>query len=84
MAIVVPHFHTALAIVAETNHVLTVPQSLVQSGWRGLAQHSPPLSLPPNCVAMLWHLRTQHDPVQQWLRGVIAEVASRTFDRLTC
>lgn len=74
VALAVPHFATALAVVAATDHVLTTPQSMARAS--GMAVFAPPLPLPPHGVAMLWHPRTQHDPVQQWLRTLVARVAA--------
>ncbi|MEQ1569108.1 MAG: LysR substrate-binding domain-containing protein [Myxococcota bacterium] len=80
VAYAVPHFHTALALVAATDFVLTVPRTML-TRWRGLVAVDPPLALPPIAISMCWHNRTHHDPVQQWVREVVEGVAGDRADR---
>lgn len=78
VAYAVPHFATALALVAATDCVLAVGQRLAEvlAEAHGLALLPPPLLLPAFPVSMLWHARTEHDPAQRWLRGLVASVAA--------
>lgn len=73
-----PHFSTALALVAETDLVLTTYASVARrlAPSFGLALRPPPLAMPDFPVHLLWHPRTDSDPAQRWLRGVIAETIS--------
>lgn len=79
VGVVVPHFHTAVAVVAGSDHVLTVPRTVVSGpGTAGIVILAPPVSLAPIPVSMLWHARTHPDPVQRWLRDLVERVASET------
>lgn len=74
----VPHFATALAVVQATDHVLTTHGRLIEAHPLQLRAFSPPVALPPIVVSMLWHPRTDPDPVHRWFRGVVSRVAARS------
>ena len=75
VALALPHFTTALAVVAASDHVLTTASRLVAmfTDTFGLVSLSPPVEMPDFILSMLWHARTEHDPAQRWLRQRIAE-----------
>jgi len=73
VTLAVPHFTTALAVVAGTDHVCTTAASLVR-GRSDLAVVDPPIPMAPFPVSLLWHERTEHDRVQRWLREQVVEV----------
>jgi DNA-binding transcriptional LysR family regulator len=74
VAVTAPHFLAALALVAASDLVLTTPRRVAQTqtGCLPIVLLEPPLPLPPIPVSMLWDGRTHQDPVQRWLRGVVA------------
>jgi len=75
----VPHFVTAVAIVAESNMVISLPARLA----RRFATAVPvsclpmPIPIPPITTTMIWHERRQDDPLHQWLRNQIVRAAER-------
>ncbi len=76
VALRVPHFHSALAITAESDLVLTAPAALTTLAKRfGLCTLPPPLPLPEHSVDLIWHQRFAADPGHRWLRDQIAAVA---------
>ena len=75
IALRVPSFSAALAIVAESDLVLTAPASLEQHvSASALSSHAPPLPLPKHAVTMLWHPRFTEDAPHRWLRDLLVEV----------
>lgn len=78
VAVRVPQFSTALAIVAQTDLVLTAPSALLAAGGTGaeLVSLAPPVQLPEHAVTMVWHPRFSEDPAHRWLRGILAETAA--------
>jgi DNA-binding transcriptional LysR family regulator len=72
----VPHFTAVPYIVSTSDLVVTVPQKLAESAAApfGLKWIEPPLPLPTLQTNVFWHRRFNHDPGNQWLRGLIGEV----------
>jgi DNA-binding transcriptional LysR family regulator len=77
IAVVVPHFLVAPAIVATSDLVWTAPASLAQAlaARYPLALRPPPLAIPSFAIAMRWHLRLDRDPGLAWLRAQLHAVA---------
>ena len=78
VAIVVPTFAAAAAVVAATDHVASLPASFVdllgpRLGLRRIATPLPPIAVTIN---LLWHERTHHDPAQRALRELIVRVVA--------
>lgn len=77
IALRIPHFYTALAIVARSDLILTAPAALSQL----VSDHLPvvalpaPLRLPQHTVNLTWHERFSKDQGHAWLRRLVAEVA---------
>jgi DNA-binding transcriptional LysR family regulator len=75
----VPFFLAALALVAETDYILTISLRLARrlAPRFGLRMIAPPraLGLEPYAVAQLWHPRNERDPGHRWLRDAVAEAA---------
>jgi DNA-binding transcriptional LysR family regulator len=74
----VPYFGAALAAVAETGLVATLPQRLVAA--QPLAEDRvrvvpAPSEFEPLQFRMVWHPRLDDDPAQQWLRELVRLVA---------
>jgi DNA-binding transcriptional LysR family regulator len=80
VAVVVPTFTAAAAIVAETDLVASLPDSLV--GVLGprlaLQRVTTPLTPIATPINLLWHERTHHDPVLRAFRELLAEVVGGT------
>jgi DNA-binding transcriptional LysR family regulator len=77
IALRVPHFSSALTIVAQSDLVLTAPHSLNEfPAASALACHPAPLELPEHAVTMLWHPRFTEDPAHRWLRDLMVEVTA--------
>ena len=78
VAIVVPTFAAAAAVVAATDHVASLPATFVdllgpRLGLRRIATPLPPVAVTIN---LLWHQRTHHDPAQRALRELIVRVVA--------
>jgi DNA-binding transcriptional LysR family regulator len=75
VAITIPHFIAAPAIIRETDAIATLPQRIAQTLSDGLALFEPPMVLPSFTIETVWHERNHNDPGHAWLRGCISEVA---------
>jgi DNA-binding transcriptional LysR family regulator len=75
VAVRVPFFRVAPAIVARTDLVVTLPARLanVARTLYGLRVLSAPLELPPFAVQQVWHEGKDDDPALGWLRGQVRE-----------
>lgn len=69
----VAHYYGALAIVAESDLLATVPENSV-SGMRGLQKLPLPFAIPGARVRQFWHRRAHKDPANQWIRTLIANL----------
>jgi DNA-binding transcriptional LysR family regulator len=78
IAVTVPQFLVAPSIVAETDLVLTTGRRIAGkvASALGLEVFTPPVSLKPFAVRMIWHPRTENDSFGQWLRSTLREAAS--------
>jgi DNA-binding transcriptional LysR family regulator len=77
IALRVPHFSTALAILAESDLVLTAPASLTHYPYTAkLASIPTPIGLPEHAITMLWHPRFTEDPAHRWFRELLVEVTA--------
>jgi DNA-binding transcriptional LysR family regulator len=77
VALRLPHFYAALAIVARSDLVFTAPASLAKlaAADRALVVLPAPLRLPGHVVHLVWHERHSHDPGHTWLRDIVAQAA---------
>jgi DNA-binding transcriptional LysR family regulator len=73
-----PSFLSAALAVAESDHVLTSPelQARLAAGLT-LASFEPPVRVPPVRLTVTWHARRQSDPLFDWLRRRLRELASQ-------
>lgn len=80
IALRMPHYLAAPAVVAATDLVMTVPQMLSQALARGYALKTlpPPIALPRIVVRQFWHARFHRDPGNKWLRAQIASLFAPT------
>jgi DNA-binding transcriptional LysR family regulator len=86
VAVRVPYFESAKRIVAETDYIATIPAALgnppVCSGTRSrrrapLACLKPPVAIPGFVLQAVWHRRHDDDPLQHWLRDVLASTLEK-------
>jgi len=73
VALIVPSFTAAAAIVGETDFVATLPEKFVARFGRAfgvakLAVSAPPLSI---AIKLAWHERTEHDPLMRVFREIV-------------
>ena len=70
------HYFVAWKTVAQTDLLLTVPQSLAKqhSNYHNLKQYELPVELPPLAVHMYWHKNAETDAAVQWLRRQIDQL----------
>ncbi|HVR19267.1 MAG TPA: LysR family transcriptional regulator [Polyangiaceae bacterium] len=79
VALRVPHFYSALAIVARSDLVLTAPTALARVARKPkVVTLAPPLRLPGHSINLVWHERFSKDPAHAWLRELLVDVARET------
>ena len=73
IAMIVPSFAAALAVVSETDLVATIPESVVTAlrGSFGVRVAAAPLKIPPFPMYMSWHERTNRDPAMMRFRELV-------------
>ena len=78
VAVRVPHFLVAPAIVAKSDLIVTLPARLGSTfaAVEGLTELEPPLALRSFPVSAAWHPRAALEPASVWLRGVLAAAVS--------
>jgi DNA-binding transcriptional LysR family regulator len=77
IALRVPHFATALEVIAQSDLVLTAPSSLNRcSTASALASRPAPLDIPEHAITMIWHPRFTEDPAHRWLRELMIDVTA--------
>lgn len=79
VAISVPGYLGAAALVAKTDLVLTLPALLAEIAARrfGVAVHPLPFDVPEVTLLALWHARRHTDPAHRWVRSRIIATALR-------
>lgn len=82
IALRIPHFYAALAIVAKSDLVLTAPRALgyLAPEASAVTMIECPLPLPRHSVNLVWHERYAKDPGHTWLRQLLSDV-SRDLQR---
>lgn len=80
VALSVPHMLCVPFIIANSDLLVTVPQSvgLVFQDFPGLRVVEPPLETPKIRVALYWSARFSKDPGNAWLRAVITDLFCKT------
>ena len=83
IAVVVPTFTAAAAVVAGTDLVASLPDSLVNVLGPRLALRRVTTPLQPirATINLLWHERTHQDPALRGFRDVLAHAAGRPAGR---
>lgn len=75
VAMRVPHFLVAPAIIARTDLVLTLPRRVLAARDRRLRVSKPPIRLSGFAVQVVWHRRSDGDAGATWLREQIIACA---------
>ncbi|WP_270937202.1 LysR family transcriptional regulator [Falsiroseomonas oryzae] len=77
VALRLPHFYAAMAVVAESDLVVTLPRSIAvgHAAALGLVALEPPLAPPPFTAAVIWPDVLDADPGNAWLRSLVREEA---------
>jgi DNA-binding transcriptional LysR family regulator len=80
VAVVVPSFVAAAAVVAQTDFVATLPASLVEVvGERlGLRVLTGPVPRMMNEIKLVWHERTLNDPAMRSFREMVVRAMGQT------
>jgi DNA-binding transcriptional LysR family regulator len=78
IAVVVPTFTAAAAVVAATDLIAAIPESVVDalSPALGLRSLITPLRIPPSAMFLSWHERTHTDPALSLFRELITQTIS--------
>ena len=73
VAVTVPTFQAALAIVAETDLVATLPEEVTRTLAPRLHRQPCPVATPELEMCVAWAARFTRDPRHRWLRGHVAK-----------
>jgi LysR family transcriptional activator of mexEF-oprN operon len=78
VALIVPSPLALPFVLPSTDRIAILPERLAEGVARsgGLRNFPIPLALPSCEVSLVWHGRDDHDPAQEWLRGLIIEAGS--------
>ena len=81
IALKIPHFYSALAIVARSDLILTAPAALSRlvSDNLSVVTLPAPLRLPRHSVNLTWHERFSKDQGHVWLRRLVSDVARAAY-----
>ena len=75
IALTIPHFFLAPALIATTDLVITLPERVA----RIIVMNYPlrivplPIKLPTIDISLAWHERVHHDPANAWMRDQIVK-----------
>lgn len=71
----VSNFHTPAALVANSDAIATLPArlALLHARSHNLKCLPPPLAVPGFKLILVWHARTDKDPMRSWMRRRIAD-----------
>ena len=74
----VPSFFAAMAVVAGSDAITTIPARMAAANCRrfGLVTYKPPVEIRPFKVSAVWHRRQRNDGGLKWLVGQLAAIAS--------
>lgn len=68
VSIAVPSYNQVALVLAQTDHVATLPSRLLGRYRSFVDTVDIPFDIPPFDLAMAWHARSQHDEGSRWLR----------------
>lgn len=75
VSVSVPSFHVMLELVRTNDFLALAPERLLRGKMAGLRRFTPPVDVPSFDVTACWNTRLDKDPVQRWIRGVLASEA---------
>lgn len=77
LGLTLPQMFAVPSVVARTGMAATVMKRVALNSPAGkkLALFPPPIALPEIVFHLIWHRRSNGDPAQQWLRGLIESIA---------
>jgi DNA-binding transcriptional LysR family regulator len=80
VAVVLPHFLVAPFLIAKSDLVLTVAESVAKkfSALLPLRMFPPPVEFPRATYFQIWHQRSHDDSGHKWLRALVSEAGMRT------
>ena len=86
VALVVPSPLALTFVLPSTDRIALLPERLAEGVARSgaLCSFPLPLTLPSFDVSVLWHGRDDHDPAQEWLRGLVIEAGQEREPTLLC
>ncbi|MDD7972994.1 LysR family transcriptional regulator [Roseinatronobacter alkalisoli] len=72
----VPVFEGVLQVVATSDFIALFPRDLAEHRAQsaGISLYSPPVTIIPPQICMIWHLRHTADPAHVWLRGIVRDI----------
>jgi DNA-binding transcriptional LysR family regulator len=78
LGLTLPHMFAAPAVVARTRMAATLLKrvALGSPAARQLVMFPPPVALPEAVFMLVWHRRSEANPAQAWLRGMIESTAA--------
>lgn len=76
VSLTLPHFMALPLIVSQTDYVVIVPRrlALAFAGHANIRMVEPPIKIPSFEIKQHWHERYHHNPANQWMRALIAEL----------
>ncbi len=77
VAVTVPSFQAALALVARTDLIATLPDDLIMALAPRLHTQRCPVATPELAMCMFWHARLTTDTRHRWLRTRIEDALSK-------
>lgn len=69
-------FSAALALVRDSDLIVSVPERHTGKLRTGLHSFALPVPMPGITISMLWHPRLDADPAHRWLRGLVRQVCT--------
>lgn len=83
VAVTVPSFITAAAVIAKTDFVATIPESLMELFGKQFGLHLIAGSVPKvvTPVKLVWHERTDNDPAMRAFRETVTRAVSKSLRR---
>ena len=76
VAVRVPHFSVAPAVVAETDFITTLAEKIAERCTQDLSLFRPPIDLARFPVSVLWNPLAERDAGLMWLRDLLSEVTA--------
>jgi DNA-binding transcriptional LysR family regulator len=75
VSIAVPSYNQVALVLAQTDHVATLPRRLLERYHSFVDTIDLPFDVPAFDLSMAWHARSQHDEGSRWLREQFIQAA---------